>query len=130
VIIDEASQVSLERSLPLLSIGRKIIISGDLKQLQPSDFFQSKLIEEYENCYETEDQYYDSGLQDIEDSSSLLEFVSKKYNSLMLNYHYRAIKRELMQFSNICFYDGHLVVANQNGSGDKIALELVEVEGV
>jgi len=36
VVIDEASQMQVEKALPLLYRGKKLVISGDDKQLKPS----------------------------------------------------------------------------------------------
>jgi len=127
VIIDEASQVTLERSLPILYLGDICIISGDKQQLQPTDFFQAKLKEEYEDTFDESDEIIDSGLEDIEDSGSLLEFTEKKFRNIMLNYHYRSSKRELIQFSNVCFYDGKLVIAN-SPSNNLPGIEVIEVK--
>ncbi|MDR2835100.1 MAG: hypothetical protein LBV69_02710 [Bacteroidales bacterium] len=112
VIFDEASQVTLERSVPILFLGKINIISGDQKQLQPSDFFQGKMKDEYEDTYVEgeDDQILD--FSDIEDSSSLLAFTEKKFHKTMLTYHYRSQKRELIEFSNAVFYDRNLIVAN------------------
>jgi superfamily I DNA and/or RNA helicase len=128
--VDEASQVTLERALPILFLGKKCIISGDKQQLQPSDFFQSKLIEEYEETYsKDDDEYLENSLSEIEDSGSLLEFVEKKYINKMLNYHYRSSRRELIQFSNVVFYNGKLIIASE--PKDNVpGIEVINVKGV
>jgi superfamily I DNA and/or RNA helicase len=117
----------LERSLPILSLGKKCIISGDKQQLQPTDFFQSSLKDEYEEVYDAEDEMCASGIDDIQDSESLLMYIEKKYRNIMLDYHYRSVKRELIQFSNVCFYDGKLVVAN-NPNDNQPGIEVFHVE--
>ncbi|MDR2369018.1 MAG: hypothetical protein LBD63_00105 [Mycoplasmataceae bacterium] len=129
VVIDEASQVTLERALPILYLGNTRIISGDKQQLQPTDFFQSKLKEEYEETYSDDDASVINDTSDIQDSNSLLEYVEKKYHIEMLTYHYRSSKRELIQFSNVVFYDGQLVVAN-SPKDNKPGIEIVDVNGL
>jgi len=41
LIFDEASQMPLEKSVPLFTRARKLVIIGDQQQLPPSDFFKS-----------------------------------------------------------------------------------------
>jgi superfamily I DNA and/or RNA helicase len=41
-IFDEASQMSIERSYPLVYRSKIKVVSGDDKQLKPSSFFMSK----------------------------------------------------------------------------------------
>jgi superfamily I DNA and/or RNA helicase len=78
--------------------------------------------------YDENDQsYISTGLSELQDSNSLLEYIEKKFKNIMLNYHYRSTKRELIEFSNICFYDGNLVVAN-SPTEKKVGIEVIEVE--
>jgi superfamily I DNA and/or RNA helicase len=48
LIFDEASQVLLEKSIPLWARAKKCIVIGDEQQLPPTDFFKSHLEDEEE----------------------------------------------------------------------------------
>jgi superfamily I DNA and/or RNA helicase len=37
VIFDEASQIFLEKALPFIALGKKVIVAGDDQQMQPSN---------------------------------------------------------------------------------------------
>ena len=99
VIVDEASQLPIEKALPFLYRADHVIIAGDEKQLQPFDLFQIKE-------YEDEDEF-----EDIPDEKSLLDFAKVRHHPRQLNWHYRSKYQELINFSNHAFYDGKLEVA-------------------
>jgi superfamily I DNA and/or RNA helicase len=128
VIFDEASQITLERSLPIVYLGDKIIISGDKQQLQPSDFFAARVKEEYEETYKEGEDDLIQNFEDIEDSESLLSFMEKKFHQTMLMYHYRSSKRELIQFSNAVFYKNKLIVSDSPKNNEP-GIECIEVDG-
>ncbi|MDR2654135.1 MAG: hypothetical protein LBB39_02400 [Mycoplasmataceae bacterium] len=127
VIIDEASQMTLERSIPMLYLAEKSIISGDKQQMPPSSFFMSTIEEEYVGFNDKVEDYIKDSFEEYDNAASLLEYVEKKYENIMLNYHYRSTKTELIQFSNVCFYGGGLVVADSS-KDNKLGIELIEVE--
>lgn len=92
IIIDEASQVELQDSIPALLRAKKIIVVGDSQQLTPSRFFK------YQN-YSLENPH-----------ESLLELAEEKLDASLLSGHYRSRFRELIQFSNFYFYQNNLSV--------------------
>lgn len=102
VIFDEASQMYVEKAIPSIYRARKVVIAGDNKQLRPSSLGQGRID-------------YDAELDDDEswtmDAQSLLDLARFKYPETILNYHYRALYEELIQFSNHAFYEGKLHVS-------------------
>jgi len=98
VIVDEASQLAAERSLPFLYRGERLVIAGDEMQLKPHDLFK---IKEDEN--EEED--------DTMDIESLLLLAKRRHSTHMLQWHYRSEWQELIDFSNHAFYHGALKIS-------------------
>ena len=98
VIVDEASQLAVERSIPFLHRAKRIVIAGDEKQLSPFDLFQIREDEDEED-------------EDIIIEPSLLELARTRYNTTNLSWHYRSKYQELIDFSNHAFYNGLLNVA-------------------
>ena len=43
IIFDESSQIFLEKALPFIALGDKIIIAGDNQQMQPSNWFTNRV---------------------------------------------------------------------------------------
>ena len=98
MIIDEASQMKPEFSIPSIARADQIIIVGDQKQLPPTDFFQS--ISEEEN-------------DEDESEESILGIASTVlYPSRKLLWHYRSKHEKLIKFSNHKFYDDELIIPN------------------
>src|SRR5690606_16211651 len=86
VIFDEASQCQVERGLPAMLRGKQVVIAGDSKQLQPSNFYQVK--------WETDEE----GLE--YESESLLELAGNFFEKHQLKGHYRSADPALIHFSN------------------------------
>jgi len=101
VIVDEASQITVEMALPVLYRGRRAVIVGDDRQLTPDDFFQAK----------HEDDSNDDGTVDPFGGESLFDMASAMRRPLLLSWHYRSRHQELIDFSNRAFYAGRLNVA-------------------
>jgi very-short-patch-repair endonuclease len=99
VIVDEASQLAVERAIPFLYRARRAVIAGDEKQLPPFDLFQIR-----EEEMEDEDE-------EISDEKSLLELARTRYRTINLSWHYRSQYQDLINFSNHAFYEGLLNVA-------------------
>jgi hypothetical protein len=123
VIIDEASQLTLERAMPLLYLAKTMVISGDKQQMPPYNYFKAGLKEEMDDDEEEDEEIN----HDVQESESLLEYIEKKIPNVMLKYHYRSSKTELIQFSNVAFYNGELIIAN-SPKDKEIGIELVEVK--
>jgi very-short-patch-repair endonuclease len=116
VVFDESSQLAVERSLPAIYRGRRVVIAGDEKQLRPFDLFRSKDDEEE--------------LDEVTEAESLLVLAMRVFTPRYLSWHYRSRYQELIDFSNHAFYDGNLeIAANVDRSFPAPPIEFVRVNG-
>ncbi|MGL5357955.1 MAG: AAA domain-containing protein [Metamycoplasmataceae bacterium] len=116
-IFDEASQMSIERSYPLIYRTKIKVVSGDDKQLKPSSFFMTKSsIETFE-------------LDDFDAAESLLDRAKVSWwNEFHLKNHYRSDSKELIEFSNKFIYSNNLEVATKAGNIQK-GIDVYNVNG-
>ena len=123
IIIDEASQMFMADALPLLYRSKAAFISGDTKQMPPSDFFMSLGNDASVNDDQEEEEDEPSAninrLIPADGEYCLLEAAEYSVqkgnpNHAMLSVHYRSEFKELIDFSNHAFYDGKLIAANSN----------------
>ncbi len=124
VIFDEASQMYLERSIPSIYRGKKVVIAGDHKQLRPSNIGFARIM------------YTEDG-DDIDDSTdvaleqeSLLDLARFRYSNYVLNFHYRSRYEELIAFSNSVFYKGELFVSPNASRPATAPIEYHNVHGI
>ena len=122
VVYDEASQMRVEHALPTLYRGRIAIVSGDEKQMPPTTFFASKVESDEaeifdgeapeEDANEEERQNFEDtwNRREIKDCPDLLQLAKTNLPNATLEIHYRSAYRELIDFSNACFYGNHLSV--------------------
>ncbi len=122
VIYDEASQMPVEHALPTLFRGRISIVSGDEKQMPPTSFFSSKVeSDEAENfdgetpdedATEEEREAFEEtwNRREIKDCPDLLQLARTNLPNSVLQIHYRSAFRELIGYSNACFYGNNLSV--------------------
>ena len=124
VLVDEASQVFIENTLPLIYRAKNVVVAGDSKQLRPSSTFMRR--------------YMGSDLDDSIDPTteatleveSLLDLATSRLPSTNLNYHYRSKSQELIDFSNNYFYDGKLeIVPDLVGDKNGHAINRIKVNG-
>jgi very-short-patch-repair endonuclease len=102
VVIDEASQLTVEKSLGAIARGTQIVIVGDRNQLPPSNFFKARIIG---GGWEDEDDSMVDGAESVLDRASALFDPPRK-----LTWHYRSEHQDLIAFSNQAFYNGKLIV--------------------
>ncbi|PYY29709.1 Uncharacterized protein PIL02S_01909 [Paenibacillus illinoisensis] len=102
VIFDEASQLTVESSMPSVYRGKQIIVAGDEKQLQPSNLFRAGYTDEEEDG---EAKY------EVDESVSLLNLAKRRFPEKILQWHYRSKYEELINFSNHAFYNGYVQIA-------------------
>lgn len=89
VIFDEASQLKSAESVCALFRAKSAVIVGDTEQLPPTEFFNATILsdDDTENVYE-----------------SILSEASVTLPKIMLNWHYRSISEDLIDFSNKQIY--------------------------
>ena len=118
-IMDEAGQCDVAASLIPISKARKLLLVGDVNQLQPvitlDDTINDKLMEKYE-VPEQYDYCHNSIM-------NLMTHVDDISTQILLSYHYRCGKK-IASFSNDRYYDGQL---NIKTSVDGKQLEYVQV---
>ena len=145
IIFDEASQMPIEYALPALFRARRMIISGDEKQMPPTAFFSSRVENDEAGIFEgaAAEEYLDEEERDaaqeiwdrreIKDCPDLLQLGKIVLPSRTLEIHYRSAYRELIQFSNASFYAGRLNVPARHPA-DEIRrirpIELIRVDGI
>ena len=119
VIFDEASQIPVEMAIPTLYRGKRAVISGDRKQLPPTNFFRSDLDEdddtEFLNSLEDDALREDflrkqKARREVKDCDDLLQLAEGQLPDCLLSVHYRSRWRHLIAFSNSGFYEGKLSV--------------------
>jgi primosomal replication protein N'' len=122
VIFDEASQCPVEQAVPAIYRGKTLIVSGDEKQLPPTDFFsahsdQSETADEESEEDEAatdepvrirERQIQRLGAQFLLQVEDLLEAAIGNLPPGRLMVHYRSKHPDLIAFSNRAFYNGQL----------------------
>lgn len=130
VAIDESSQCSIGVALPALFRARKLVVVGDLKQLQPvSSLVESKLIDIAIECSVDSD---DLALWVNPQSSlqSLVEYQITRTGSdtvVRLTDHHRSVP-EIIEFSNTTFYQGTLRPRRTSNSNGK-QLKWIDIRG-
>jgi serine/threonine protein kinase len=121
VIFDESSQLPVEYALHVLYRAKRVVISGDAKQMPPTQFFYSRVEEEQtdmeggipdEDATEEEREALEreENSRDIKDCTDLLQLASVPLPKHVLQIHYRSRFRELISFSNAAFYNNSLHV--------------------
>ena len=127
IIVDEASQCGVE-ALPLLYLGKKILIVGDDKQISPDAVGLPRdavhaLMDEYLHDFHFRSSF------DIE--SSLFDHGKLRYGTrrITLREHFRCMP-EIIRFSNnLCYADTPLIPLRQYGPKRLPPLERVFVSG-
>lgn len=124
-IFDEASQIYLEKSVAILYRGKKNIVVGDPQQLAPTNYFLKNIEPE------TQEEWESTLTDKAEEFSSLLEYVTYKFQCVELKYHYRSLYRELIEFSNHHFYQSKLIFVDHNSSKKTIKpIKEIFVKGI
>lgn len=127
IIVDEASQCGFE-ALPLLYLGKKILIVGDDKQISPEGVGESR-----DHVYRLmEDFLYDFSFKSsFNIESSLFDHGKLRYGTgrITLREHFRCMP-EIIRFSNdLCYSDTPLIPLRQYGPNRLPPLERVFVDG-
>ncbi|MCF8714288.1 protein kinase [Joostella atrarenae] len=143
VIFDEASQMLIDHSIPALYRAKRVIISGDEKQMPPTGFFAQKLDddEDEQELSLSEDhseaelaRYQDAwNRKEVKDCPDLLTLAKSVLPVTTLEIHYRSQFQSLIKFSNHAFYGGQLHVPAfhpKNVIISKKPLEVLRINGV
>lgn len=103
VVMDEASQCTVEKGLPALVRGKRAVIAGDEKQMPPTAFFQLRTPGEDDDVGDAETVEADALT-----AESLLVLARERCPHDGLRWHYRCVHEELIAFSNHAMYGGDL----------------------
>jgi superfamily I DNA and/or RNA helicase/transcription elongation GreA/GreB family factor len=112
VIFDEASQLRLEDTYSSFVRGKYKVISGDVHQMPPSNYFGRDIL--LEEDLEEDEPEENSALSvddpvEMADKESLLQFAEDmEFKKSFLDYHYRSRHPYLIEFSNAAFYGSRL----------------------
>ncbi len=115
-LLDESSQIFLEKGIPILYLAKIKILAGDDQQMQPSKWFATKV--EGENPF--------GGIE------SLLDYaIAKGTYTLLLDKNYRSSYASLMSFNSQVFYKGELdVVDTRKTDMNFKPIEVINVDGI
>ncbi len=123
LIFDEASQMYVEKGIPSIYRAKKVVVAGDHKQLRPSSLGVGRI--EWDSDEEDLDDDVSAALEE----ESLLDLARARYDSILLNFHYRSKYEELIAFSNYAFYGGRLYVSPNVIEPPKPPIEVIRVKG-
>lgn len=119
VIFDEASQCPIEQAVPAIYRGKAVAISGDEKQLPPTNFFNTGWSDDEsedetadedatEELVSREQQLQQMGVAHLLQVEDLLAGAIGNLPEKFLSVHYRSKHPALIEFSNRAFYSGRL----------------------
>ena len=124
LIFDEASQMYVEKGIPSIYRAKKVVVAGDHKQLRPSSLGTGRI--EYDSDEDDTEFTVSAALEE----ESLLDLARSRYDSIMLNFHYRSRYEELIAFSNYAFYGGRLYVSPNVREPSRPPIEVLKVDGM
>ena len=139
VIYDEASQMPVEHALPTLFRGRISVVSGDEKQMPPTAFFASKIESDEAEVFDGEEPSEDAtdeerdafdetwNRREIKDCPDLLQLARANLPNASLQIHYRSAYRELIGYSNACFYGNDLSIPVRHPEATIKSVKPIEV---
>ncbi|CAN0587995.1 unnamed protein product, partial [Ectocarpus sp. 12 AP-2014] len=132
----------IDHAIPSLYRAKRVIVSGDEKQMPPTGFFGHKIdddsedvtIELTEDNSEEELAMYEEAWnkKEVKDCPDLLTLAKTVLPTTTLQIHYRSRYRALINFSNHAFYNGqlHVPVFHPLGEIEKTKpLEVIRVDG-
>ncbi|MBR4686318.1 MAG: HRDC domain-containing protein [Candidatus Methanomethylophilaceae archaeon] len=124
LIFDEASQMYVEKGIPSIYRAKKVVVAGDHKQLRPSSLGVGRIE------YDSDEDDLDDDISAALEEESLLDLARARYDSILLNFHYRSKYEELIAFSNYAFYGGRLYVSPNVIDPPKPPIETIRVDGL
>lgn len=117
-ILDESSQIFIEKGIPILYLAKRKILAGDSKQMQPTRWFSVS--------YNFEDE------EELGDIESLLDYATARGTySILLDKNYRSKRASLMTFSSKHFYDSKLDVIDdfKLAFSSEKPIDVIQVDG-
>lgn len=131
VIFDEASQIFPQDALGAIYRAKQVIVTGDSKQMPPSNFFNASM----EGSESTLSSYNDNNevnvYDDVGNFDSILDLCSTCFPEVSLNWHYRSKYEELITFSNKNFYQNKLVTfPSSKVRTEGIGVDYYHVDGI
>lgn len=134
----------IDHSIPSLYRAKRVIISGDEKQMPPANFFGHKMdddegeglnIELSEDNSEEELTLYEEAWnkKEVKDCPDLLTLAKTALPTTTLQIHYRSQYKALINFSNHAFYSGQLHIPAyhpKNVIEKTKPLEVIRVNGI
>jgi hypothetical protein len=146
VIFDEASQCPIEQAVPAIYRGSTLIVSGDEKQLPPTDFFAARADDPSVEDAETEEEdatdepvethertlHKKFGVKFLLEVEDLLEAAIGNLPQYWLRVHYRSEHPDLIEFSNHAFYNRQLEAppSRFSSQSDHRPIEYLQVDGL
>lgn len=120
VIMDEASQVSIETGALSLSIGKNVVIVGDSRQLPT--VIANEIKPKLELLFpDTLNQYYNCSKYSF--LESVVHILDGQIGSTLLREHYRCHPK-IINFCNKEFYHGELVIMSKD-NGNETPLHVI-----
>ncbi|TAD87889.1 MAG: DUF4011 domain-containing protein [Alphaproteobacteria bacterium] len=121
LIIDEASQLTLQEGLGALARADQFVVVGDPHQLPPTSLFQR-----------LDDDHLDASEDDTQantiDVDSILVAAQGRYPTRRLLWHYRSRHESLIRFSNEKVYDNELLIfASASGAHCSRGVRMISV---
>ncbi len=131
VIIDEATQCDIASVLPLIQRAKKLLISGDPKQLRHVSFLsrdQMDLLSQQSNLSDCDPELLNFREKSILDLAA--DSINKTSQVHFLDEHYRSFP-DIINFSNREFYNGNLkIMTSDPAIQDHQHLFIIKCEGV
>ncbi|MFC7337601.1 AAA domain-containing protein [Haloferula chungangensis] len=129
-IFDEASQCRLEEALPVLLRAKRLVVAGDPKQLPPTRFFESSVVDSGDGDFEDDEDLHAHQMSEMEDllGAALNLDVSEAF----LDVHYRSRNESLIGFSNESFYGHRLqpIPGHPKNKALSAPIRLTHVDGI
>ena len=123
VVMDEASQATVEKGFPALIRGHRAVVAGDERQMPPTSYFELKTPGENEVGTAATVE------ADALTAESLLVLARERCQHAGLRWHYRCLHEELIAFYNHAMYGGGLYTVPSVSTPDAApALTWVQVE--
>ncbi len=110
LLVDEATQCDMAGVLPLMQRAKKLVITGDPKQLRHVSFLSKQqmfsIARKHNISWNEKYNYRNKSLLDF-----VLEHTTSSKQVTLLNEHYRSLP-DIIRFSNQEFYENSLLVMN------------------